>query len=147
MSYITKGRHYLELYLTHAFSLERGRVCDLGYCPDTVQLYKSPRSQLLALRHHRFVMFSPQSKELTSGPRDSFVYGGSSHRRKSAACPKFDMVWPNLSPIPVGSRGVISSFRWFLPVFATRREGGRAKAQIFKIKTNEFWSESEKEEG
>jgi hypothetical protein len=28
-----------------------------------------------------------------------------------AACPKFDMVWLNLSPIPVGRRGVISSFQ------------------------------------
>ncbi len=46
---------------------------------------------------------------------------GSSHRRKSAACPKFDVVWLYRSPIPVGRRGVISSFKWFLPVFATRR--------------------------
>ncbi len=30
--------------------------------------------------------------------------GGSSHRRKSAACPKFDMVWLYRSPITVGSR-------------------------------------------
>jgi hypothetical protein len=27
------------------------------------------------------------------------------------ACPKFDMVWLNLLPIPVGRRGVISSFK------------------------------------
>jgi hypothetical protein len=67
MSY-TKGRHCLVLYLTQAFSLGRWRVCDVGYCSDTVQLYKSPISQLLALRHLRFVMFSPQSKELTRGP-------------------------------------------------------------------------------
>jgi hypothetical protein len=33
------------------------------------------------------------------------------HRRKSAACPKFDMVWLYGSPIPVGRRGVISSFK------------------------------------
>jgi len=33
------------------------------------------------------------------------------------------MVWLNLSPIPVGRRGVISSLKWFLPVFATH--GGR----------------------
>ncbi len=69
--------------------------------------------------------------ELTRGPPEvvqHFRYRGSSHRRKSAVCPKFDMVWPNRSPIPVGRRGVISLFKWFLPVFATRRgrgEGGR----------------------
>ncbi len=34
------------------------------------------------------------------------------------------MVWRNLSPIPVGSRGVISSFKWFFPVVATRRGRG-----------------------
>ncbi len=32
------------------------------------------------------------------------------------------MVWLNRSPIPVGRRGVISSFKWFLPAFP--REGG-----------------------
>jgi hypothetical protein len=41
----------------------------------------------------------------------TFVYGGSSHRRKSAACPKFDMVWQYRSSILVGRRGVISSFK------------------------------------
>ncbi len=30
----------------------------------------------------------------------------------------------NLSPIPVARRGVNSSFKWFLPVFATRRGRG-----------------------
>jgi hypothetical protein len=35
------------------------------------------------------------------------------------------MVWLNLSPIPVGRRGVISSFKWFLPLFATRRGRGK----------------------
>jgi hypothetical protein len=39
------------------------------------------------------------------------VYRGSSHRRKSAACPKFYIVWLNLSHIPVGRRRVISSFK------------------------------------
>ncbi len=34
------------------------------------------------------------------------------------------MVWLNLPPIAVGRRGVISSFKWFLPVFATRRGRG-----------------------
>ena len=34
------------------------------------------------------------------------------------------MVWLNLSPIPVGRRGIIYSFIWFLLVFATRRGGG-----------------------
>ncbi len=44
----------------------------------------------------------------------TFVYRGSSHRRKSA---KFDMVWLYGSPIPVGRRGEITSFKWFLPAF------------------------------
>jgi hypothetical protein len=34
------------------------------------------------------------------------------------------MVWLNLSPIPVGRKGVISPFKLFLPVFATRRARG-----------------------
>ncbi len=38
------------------------------------------------------------------------------------------MVWQNISPIPVGRRGVISSFKWFLPVFASRRGRGRESA-------------------
>ncbi len=40
-----------------------------------------------------------------------FRLQGSSHRRKSAAGPKFDMVWQYRSPIPVGRRVVISSCR------------------------------------
>ncbi len=47
-----------------------------------------------------------QNTELTRGPPElqfsTFVY-----RRKSAACPKFDMVWLYSLPIPVGRRGVI----------------------------------------
>ncbi len=39
------------------------------------------------------------------------AYKGSSHRRKSAACPKFDMVWLHFSPIVVRRRGVISLFK------------------------------------
>ncbi len=38
------------------------------------------------------------------------------------ACPKFDtygMVLLNSSPIPLGRRGEISSFKWFLPAFPT----------------------------
>ncbi len=58
-----------------------------------------------------------------------FVYWGNLHRRKSAASPKFDMVWIHRSPIQVGRRGVISSFKtWFLPAFATRRGRGRGSA-------------------
>ncbi len=53
------------------------------------------------------------------------LYRGSSHPRKSAAWPKFDMVWQYLSPIPVGRRGVISSFKWFLPAVATCRGSGK----------------------
>jgi hypothetical protein len=32
-------------------------------------------------------------------------FRGSSHRHKSVACPKFDMVWLYRSPIPVGGGG------------------------------------------
>ncbi len=42
--------------------------------------------------------------------------------------PKFDMLWLNLSPIPVGRRGVISSFKLFLPVFDTRTGERRESA-------------------
>ncbi len=51
----------------------------------------------------------PQSKNYLERPPSQFIpfdYRGSSHWRKSAACPKFDMVWLNLSPILVGRRGV-----------------------------------------
>ncbi len=72
-----------------------------------------------------------QSNELTRGPPPSefstFVYRGSSHRRKSAACPKFDMVWLYRSPLPVGRRGVISPFKWFLPALLhVKKERGSA---------------------
>jgi hypothetical protein len=52
----------------------------------------------------------------------------------SAACPKFDMVWLYCSPIPVGRRGAISSFKWFLPAFATSRGRGE------RVRT--LWSQS-----
>ncbi len=58
----------------------------------------------------------------------TFVYRGSSNRRKSAACPKFDMVWLHPSHIPVGRRGVISSFKLFLPAFATHKRRGEGSA-------------------
>jgi hypothetical protein len=35
----------------------------------------------------------------------TFVNRGSLHRRKSAACPKVDMVWLHRSSIPMGRRG------------------------------------------
>ncbi len=44
------------------------------------------------------------------------------------ACPKFDTVWQYLSPIPVGRRGVISSFKWFLPAVLTCRGKGEGSA-------------------
>ncbi len=63
------------------------------------------------------------SNELTREPLtqfSSFFYRGSSQRRKSAACPKFDIVWLYRSPTPVERRGVISLFKCFLFAFATR---------------------------
>jgi hypothetical protein len=50
----------------------------------------------------RQVGAKPQSNELTGGPSElvsTSVPWGSSHRRKSAACPKFDMVWLHCSLI------------------------------------------------
>ncbi len=54
----------------------------------------------------------------------TFAYRESSHRRKSAAWHKFDMVRLYRTPIPVGRRGVFYSFKWFLPAFAALREAG-----------------------
>ncbi len=55
-----------------------------------------------------------QSNELIRGPPELVqhfrLYRGSSHRRKSAAWHKFDMVWLYRSPIPVGRRRVFYSF-------------------------------------
>ncbi len=62
-------------------------------------------------------MLYPQSTELT------FVYRGSSHRCKSAACPKFNMVWLYCSPIPVGRREV--NFRSNYFTCLPSRRGGR----------------------
>ncbi len=68
-----------------------------------------------------------QSHELTRGSPDlfqHFCYRLRSHRRKRAACSKFDMVWLYRSPFSVGRRGVISSLKCFLPAFTTRRGRG-----------------------
>ncbi len=53
----------------------------------------------------------------------NFVYRGSLHRRKSAVCPQFDMLWLNRSPIPVGRRGVISSLKKLLPAIPRVEDG------------------------
>ena len=62
------------------------------------------------------------------------------------------MVWQNLSPIPVGRSGIISSFKWVLPVSATRRGRKRESAPcdpdpdstFCKIKTGNFFISVEK---
>ncbi len=54
----------------------------------------------------------------------TFVYRGNSHRRKSAAFLKFDMVWLCCALIPIGEEGVISSFKWFLSALPRVEEGG-----------------------
>jgi hypothetical protein len=64
------------------------------------------------------LQFPSQSKELTRGPPE--------------------LVWLNLSPIPVGRRGVISSLKWFLPFFATRRGGG-SRRPVGLIYRNAEW--------
>jgi hypothetical protein len=48
----------------------------------------------------------------------------SSHRRKSAECPKFDMVWIHRSPIPVGRRGVNFLVQMISTCLAARRGRG-----------------------
>jgi len=53
--------------------------------------------------------FQPQCNELTRGPPELTSSAlSSSHRSKS---PIFYMVWQYRSPIPVGRKGVISSFK------------------------------------
>ncbi len=54
----------------------------------------------------------------------TFAHRGSSHRRKSAAWHKFDMVWLYRSPIPVGKKGVFYSLQFFLPAIAALRGRG-----------------------
>ncbi len=95
---------------------------------DTVQHFWPLMDSATVTGHDHPNVLQPQSNELTRGPPElvqHFAYRGNSHRRESAACPKFDMVWLYHSPIPVGRRGIISSFKWFLPAFATRRGRGR----------------------
>jgi hypothetical protein len=53
------------------------------------------------------------------------AYSGSSHRRKGAARHKFDMFSLYRSPISMGRRGIIYTFKRFLPAIAAlRRRGG-----------------------
>jgi hypothetical protein len=54
------------------------------------------------------------------------MYGLSSHRHKSVAWNKFDIVWLYRSPISEGRKGVIISFKGFLSAFAAF--GGRGSA-------------------
>ncbi len=54
----------------------------------------------------------------------TFVNRGSSHRRKSAACPWFYMVWLNRSPIPVGRRGKICLVQMISTCLPSRRGRG-----------------------
>ncbi len=49
------------------------------------------------------------------------------------------MVWLNRSPIPVGRRGVISSFKWFPPAFPRVEEGVRGSAPYGTTKRYIFW--------
>ncbi len=69
----------------------------------------------------------------------TFVYRGNSHQRKSAACPKFDMVWLHLWPIPVGRKGVISSFKWFLPALLHIEKGERGWAHLWATPLWSLW--------
>ncbi len=58
---------------------------------------------LIILNSH---MIEPPSNELTRDPPElaqHFFYRWGSHRRKSAACPKLDMVWQYCSTIPVST--------------------------------------------
>jgi hypothetical protein len=75
-----------------------------------------------------YIMILPKSKELTRGTTElvqHFCLWGSSHRPKSAAWHKFDLVWLYNSCLsPVGRRGVVYSFQLFLPAFIAIRGGG-----------------------
>ncbi len=69
--------------------------------------------------------FEYQSNEGPLSQFSTFVYRGSSHRRKSDACPKFDMVWQYRSPIPVVRRGLFPrSNDFYLPSLRVDRGGG-----------------------
>jgi len=50
--------------------------------------------------------------------------------RAPQACPEFDMVWLYRSSIPAGRRGKISSFKLFLPAFATIEGVGAAQHPV-----------------
>jgi hypothetical protein len=76
-----------------------------GQSLDPPSLTRVPTGSGLTLRVLNY-LGGPSSRSST------FVYMGSSHQRKSAACPKFDMVWLNRSPMTVGRRGVI----FFVPM-------------------------------
>jgi hypothetical protein len=96
---------------------------------------------------------SPQSNELIRGPPE-LVKHFRLHRRKSATCPKFDMVWLYRSPVSVRRRGVISSFKWggeggrhpvylphFLPVhFLSRKHQARPFFHTVKDTQISCWS-------
>ncbi len=70
----------------------------------------------------------PQNNELTREPNELVQHFrlGEVHMgaRALPACPKFDTVWLYYSPFPVGRRGVISSFKWFLLRYALRKGRG-----------------------
>ncbi len=71
--------------------------------------------------------FLSQSNDWYRGTSELLQYfrlycRGSSHRRKSAAWHRFDMVWLFRSPIPVRRRAVIYTFKRYLPpAFAALR--------------------------
>jgi hypothetical protein len=70
--------------------------------------------------------FLTQSKELTRGTPE-LGGGGRSHRRKSAACSKFYMVWLNRLPIPVGRTGVNFLVQM---IFSCVEEGGGGRHPV-----------------
>ncbi len=53
-------------------------------------------------------------------------------------CPKFDMVWQYCSPIAVGRRGVISSFKWFLPASPRQGGGGASQQPVITMSLMDF---------
>jgi hypothetical protein len=78
------------------------------------------------------------SKKLTRWPPElvqPFVNRGSSHRRKSAACPNFDMAGLYRSPHNSGEEGGNSHVQItvFLPAFVTRRGGGEGRHPVFVV--------------
>ncbi len=73
-------------------------------------------------------MLGAQSTELTRGALGGSAISFIGGVHIGTACPKFNMVWIYGSPIPMERRGLISSFKLYLPSFPRLEEGGLGSA-------------------